>query len=58
MDDSIKSHLEAQKKHREDYDRELNQDIEKDEPKEKTLAEKVDQELQRAKEKKQKNKKT
>lgn len=52
MDDFINQQLEAQRKHREEYDRELNQDrpVEKEEkPKEKSLSEKVDVELQRAK---------
>jgi hypothetical protein len=42
MDDFINSQLESQRKHTEDYKKELNQDVKEEKPKEISMDEKVD----------------
>lgn len=42
MDDFINSQLESQRKHTEDYKKELNQDVKEEKPKEMSMDEKVD----------------
>ena len=42
MDDFINSQLEAQRKHTEEYKKELGQDYKEEKPKEMTMDEKVD----------------